>query len=588
MGLSDASDSAGDLAPLSDDERSCLAEIPGAPRPPRDIASLDWARYGLDVAAVRAGLERPRDGIVFTPPSMAHLLAWRLRVALERAAIVPKRVLDPALGTGSLLLALGAQLGWPANVQLVGVERDAAICAEARRQLPVSVEVRCGDSLGDPEADGFFDAVIGNPPFLAEKGNKAVFRALSEQPRWRDRLTGKGDLQYLFIHHALDVLVPGGAFALITTAYWPTASSARRLRADLRNRALLDELVSLGPLRVFKGCSFHTLLLVGRKRLEGGPPEPIDAPTRVLRLESQGTLRDLVRALDGQSPHVAQNRWSAPRRALEEPWHLDLSEEDQRVLSLLDAQWVALGAQLEDRQGVVSGADRDGDGHGIFFLTSPERDALERRGLPTRFLLPLVRGATVEVFGHSPEIDERTSYLLYLRGDEEPAEISVAIEHLRPFEERLRRRREVELGRRPWWALQWPRSQELTGCPKLICPRRSDQARFALEPGTMGVSSDCTFLLPCAGQRADLKAAHLLLNSSALDWQLQKRGKRKGQMLELYAEPLRRLRLPAQFDATGIDVMASPKEVDRQVLAVLDVPREVRRVFEAWWAKRWG
>jgi len=230
MGLSDASDSAGDLAPLSDDERSCLAEIPGAPRPPRDIASLDWARYGLDVAAVRAGLERPRDGIVFTPPSMAHLLAWRLRVALERAAIVPKRVLDPALGTGSLLLALGAQLGWPANVQLVGVERDAAICAEARRQLPVSVEVRCGDSLGDPEADGLFDAVIGNPPYIFTR-NEGI-DAIQKKYFYHHYQHQSSQLNTfgIFLERCYELLKKGGVLGFITPNNWLTIDSFSSLR----------------------------------------------------------------------------------------------------------------------------------------------------------------------------------------------------------------------------------------------------------------------------------------------------------------------------------------------------------------------
>ena len=94
----------------------------------------------------------------------------------------------------------------------------------------------------DPEwmfgiKDGF-DIVIGNPPYIGEKGHKELFRPIASTEFGKRFYQGKMDYFYFFFHKGLDLLVDNGELAFITTNYYPTATGAKKLRRDFKNRGV--------------------------------------------------------------------------------------------------------------------------------------------------------------------------------------------------------------------------------------------------------------------------------------------------------------------------------------------------------------
>jgi SAM-dependent methyltransferase len=127
------------------------------------------------------------NGVHYTPPSLAAFLASAL---YRHAALVDAehiRVLDPACGDGSLLVAF-AQLAPPdvrARLQLVGHDTDGAALAKASASLShlnVRTELHKEDFLSLPSScaqhqgslfetarqpeQARFDVVIANPPYV--------------------------------------------------------------------------------------------------------------------------------------------------------------------------------------------------------------------------------------------------------------------------------------------------------------------------------------------------------------------------------------------------------------------------------------
>ena len=108
----------------------------------------------------RSRSERRQLGQFFTPEPLARYLA---ELVMRRR---PRTLLDPAVGGGRLLRAL------PGKTKRFGIDVDAAAIDLARRSLPHSVELACGDFLDQnawPLSKTTFDAIIANPPYIRQQ-----------------------------------------------------------------------------------------------------------------------------------------------------------------------------------------------------------------------------------------------------------------------------------------------------------------------------------------------------------------------------------------------------------------------------------
>jgi adenine-specific DNA-methyltransferase len=467
-----------------------------------------------------------KRGQHFTPDAVADAL---VEMALSQATRPVNRVLDPACGDGALLAAVRRRLP---DAQLVGFDIDAEAASLARARLP-GAKIVVADALR--AAAGPFDAVVMNPPYVGEKGNRDLFdevRALG--PRWAERCTARMDYLYLFLHLGLDVLAAGGAMVALTTAYWPGATSASRLRDDLMERGSAPRFVRYDGRGLFGTAPGQHNLAVAVTRRDAaasglGAVRPPTGGSRAAQGWSWSDARWTGTHVEHGSIHHLSGELPAG------PWQPFVTQEDASWLDGLT--WsTRVGDVARDRQGVVSGCDRQGDSP-VFLLTAKE--ASDRGWIGAWFLEPLLRGSEVEPLVRAGAPHQPSTYLLYLDGSRVPP--PSVMEHLAVARPRLERRRETQLGKRPWWALHWPRDRALMRRPKLVTARRAPRPTFYLDLEGLVVSSDCTWVVPDKIVPLKLQAA---LHEPEVARLLRLTGKWKGGLCEFYSEPLRTLRLP--------------------------------------------
>jgi adenine-specific DNA-methyltransferase len=465
---------------------------------PRSGGALD--------AAIPDAIRR-RRGVFFTPQT----------VALRMADLVDEKAtghaIDLSCGDGALLEAV---IETRPQLSVVGVEREAVLAVAAAARV---VRARGGAEEGDriiwgdglerrPEL-GEAAAVLGNPPYVREKGNRELFRQVrTEHPDLDRYFDARIDLHYLFIHRGLDMLRAGGQLVYLTSEYWLAATGARKLRDDIRKRSVVEVLERLGE-GVFDSAPGHHSLILGTRRAA----DPGDQPAG-------------IRAGEPWTPFASGARLEGP--PLEE--------------------------FLEDHQGFVSGADR---------ATKSVRKKLDREvphGAPVfiwrrdeiprnerHLFRPLVRRSDCRANRVFLEPLER-EFVLWADGTEDALTACRIEVLLEPFRAALESRREVRKGTMPWYRIWWPRDVRDYARPKLIVPRRSTTAACSLDLSGSHVSSDCTFMTAKDGEDAipTLLTAMLVLNNESTVRHLRQFGKTKGDVIEFYSEPLQRLPLAVE------------------------------------------
>ena len=105
--------------------------------------------------------DRKLRGGYYTPSSITEVMAeW---VSLNSSI----RILEPSAGDGAFIRSLVARLSQSARITAIEVSREEAVLAKSRGDG--QIDVFCGDFFSWYEAnspDQYFDAMIGNPPFI--------------------------------------------------------------------------------------------------------------------------------------------------------------------------------------------------------------------------------------------------------------------------------------------------------------------------------------------------------------------------------------------------------------------------------------
>lgn len=388
--------------------------------------------------------------------------------------------------------------------------------------------------------------IISNPPYVGERSHKELFTTL-KTGYWAEHYRGRGDLYYYFFHLALALAQPETVCALLTPNYFLTATAAQYLRSRLRDQTQLLELINFGELRLFPSAhGHHSQLTLFR-------PGKSDATVSVSvkRAENKGLvsvqdLETLSRTEGQQLPQ--QSLFQGPELMLgRQSDDLPLEAEFTRMM----ASGSVIGDHFIVRQGIVSGADRLSPrlrewysldivaGTGIFVLTEPEYQALLSPETAS-WLKPWFKNSDITPL--QPNLNNR-SWLIYIhRNAGEPPK--AILEHLERFRPVLEARREVQLGRIPWYQLQWPREPEMFTAPKILLPQRARKGIAAYTHMPWFASADVYYILAKPGSPWTLEQLLPLLNSELYTQWWSHRGKRKGGLIELYYQPLISTPLP--------------------------------------------
>ncbi len=389
-------------------------------------------------------------------------------------------------------------------------------------------------------AKGGFDIIIGNPPYIGERGHTALFASLKNNVTWSQYYQGKMDYSYFFIHQSLNLLSKRGVVTQITTSYFTTADGAIKLRDDIKRRADWRLIRYYDELNVFKNVNNLSFIIFSLSS-KTQPKTICDVQRNSDFFETDNQML----YSDKGDIHLVPPDYVNALKKIENNCQLKISD----VLAI--------------NQGIVSGADRF-KRHHCKIIKKPFRKEKpifvfqDNEINEDEHLKPLLKNSDIKKYKLAKLPSKRILYSAKgnLKNNKKWQR------HLRLYRPLLERRREVKTGARAWYELQWPRDEKMFLGAKIITPQRSASNTFAYVEAPFYGSADIYFLTvkPVRmflnyDDKLVLKGLTMYLNSKVVEQWLMYKGKRKGKLLELYATPLKNIPLP-NFSSEDIALLA--------------------------------
>lgn len=546
----------------------------------------------------RSLADAPRSGTVYTPAFLVRRMV-RAAVSLwldsrlphygsgEEAALLKNiRVLDLSTGAGAFAMGMLQELVrrrkrlepecpeadlirsiLEENIYGVDISPEALDVARFRFQCALLAaggegvcrdHLLCGDSL-DLTAGGVwrqglaavmegggFDLVIGNPPFVGEKGNRELFARLKSSPL-ASFCSSRMDYWYVFACVGLDALRPGGVMHLVVPNKWMANAGAAPLRRKLLADCSLLRLSDFGACRVFENARVHTMTILVERRGGGagplvpeyrrfcGPMEEVDAflehePYRQFPLpEDAGTCVE-----EGLS-FCSAAQWAVLEK-MEAAGNFRLDGRKEITQGIVPNPDVVSSRALESLEPEVARRSGIRRGDGVFVVPRDYFHGLPER--ERRFLKPLYE----PVLAGRYSLKEPEKVLLYLTPDNGSDQAVTLIRHLERFRPLMERRRETRMGRMKYYHVHWPRREEffLSG-PKILAARKCARPTFTYTEREAYVMMSFNVIRT---ERVSMKYLAALLNSRLMQFWFRLRGKMQGDAFQMDTAPI--LRAPVR------------------------------------------
>lgn len=403
---------------------------------------------------------------------------------------------------------------------------------------------------------GGFDIVIGNPPYIGESGHKEIFREVAATEFGSRAYQGKMDFFYFFFHKGLDILHTSGDLGFITTNYYPTATGAKRLRMDFAARTYIRQLINFNEVRVFESALGQHNMITLLTKNKAVPFEcksimcsgSYTASSEQLRLilnckATNSVIRFIQQdnVFDGVEYYIRQEGVA--------------SSDGDSIGSVIDkmaTQNRRLGDIAEVNQGVVSGCD---------YVSNRNISDISDTSVALKdgiFVLDMENPRDREIFASFSDEEKKlfrpfyknsevsryhcnlchTKVLLYLSKKTESLDnYPKVLSHLHRFWPVLQRRREAQTGAIKPFQLQWARTEAIFLGKKIVVPYRTKENSFAYNDVEWFCRSDA-YVITAKSESLDLFYLLGVLNSKLTYAWLYNRGKRKGEVLELFQVPL--------------------------------------------------
>ncbi|MCA9096925.1 MAG: N-6 DNA methylase [Planctomycetaceae bacterium] len=547
-------------------------------------------------------------GVFYTPAPLAE---WMFRRSLHYCQTFGTQhptILDPACGAGAFLLAarkILSEQGTSNPLPLLhGVDLDESALTSLKTELSnltgssssetIASNILHGDALTgagwQPSSDnldglnwgtsfpnilaeGGFDLIIANPPYLREKDARPEFERIALTNWGRRHKEPRMDLWHYFLHRSLDLVRPDGIVCFIVNSYWTQATGARKLIARLAAETTLLEVVDFANLPLFENVQ-------GRHMAFWLQAARSDRHCRIRRINDTSLSSSLL------SLHSID----APAQSDFTEWHLDqfdLYSAGRLTLEKippLPAGSSPLGDHYEVRQGIAENpptitrrhVERYPDlwpiGTGVFVLTHAEVAQLSLSPAEQSLLRPYWETRELDRYS-SPA--QPTRSILYLTPKTAPDIDSLPQlkRHLARFREILELRREVLRGVIQWWHLHWPREERLFHGPRIISLQMGSRPRFVYCTDPAAVGFSCHILLPKPNATWSLPALTAILNSSrAEDW-FATHAKHRGKKFDIGGNVLKDFPLPPFNSAINDEL--TRLTLERQSLKPATTPEEI-------------
>lgn len=394
---------------------------------------------------------------------------------------------------------------------------------------------------------GGFDIVIGNPPYLGEKGNKEIFRDIVKSDFGKKHYRGRSDLIYLFFHLGIDIAKKGGIISYITTNYFVTATGAIYLRKYIKEHSNIIKIINFDDIKMFRDAKGqNSLISLLRKIKEYGYKSELINFRETKKKLAKEAISNIIENKNVKIEKIAHQNYFQT-----DNYYIKINIEDEiikKVLSKLMGE-SSLKEYCTINQGIVSGADKltmmhikkynvTGEkGEGIFVLSDKELKNKNFEDYELQKVKKFYKNSDIRKYLCN---EIKTENIMYISKNDDIEKYQNIKKHLLKYKTILENKRECKNGRLPWYSLNWYRREEIFENEKIIAPQRSIRNTFAYNNGDWYASADVYYINVKQEKQSsiDLKYVLALLNSKIYYIWLYYKGKRKGKMLELYAKPL--------------------------------------------------
>lgn len=528
-----------------------------------DYAAIQWRRKSAELEAWQAYRDRlktlrivdPACGSgVFLIMAFDFLKAELGRVNDKIAELRGERHIQDLIDPDSEILTNNL-FGVDVNSESIEIAKLSLWIKTARRGKvldSLSGNLRVGDSLIEDSnfayldhaftwetafpgvfAEGGFDVVLGNPPYVRMEHLKALKPYLEKR---YEVVSDRADLYCYFFERGLRLLKPGGRLGFISSNTFFKTGSGKPLRGYLRREATIEGVVDFGDLQIFEGVTTYPAILTMKR---GAAPKGHDLRFWKVDALPEGNFQATWGKAAGPYPQAALGAGS---------WEL----ENTALRALRDK--IRTGRKTLKQ---VYGSPLYGIKTGLnaaFVIDSATKERLCAQDPRSAELLkPFLEGKDLKRWRAEP----RGLWLIYIPKNRIEIDDYPAIrDWLLPFKDKL----EARATKQEWFELQ--QAQEAYAphfaAPKISYPHFNDTRNFLFEP--LGAfSNDKSYLIP-----SDDKALLGLLNSRVLWFMLSSMSPPvRGGFHELRVQYVEKLPVPTWNDSARAKLTAESEQASK-------------------------
>jgi Eco57I restriction-modification methylase/TaqI-like C-terminal specificity domain/Putative RNA methylase family UPF0020 len=331
-------------------------------------------------------------------------------------------------------------------------------------------------------AQGGFDVVVGNPPYIRQEW-LAPFKSYWEK-RYRS-YHGVADIFVYFFEQGIELLRPGGQLAFITSGSWVRGNFGAPMRKFLSTNARMISMVDFGEFQPFEDAEMirPTIAIV-----EKAPP---GGDMHLFKWLTSGRPPETLSDEIAVAPTVRSERFGAGAWELESDSVLALREK-------LSARGTPLGAYATRpiNRGVTTGFNE------AFVISSAQREAfILADPRSAEIIFPFIQGTHIRSW-HTEASD---SHLIFARRGIEIDGYPAILSHLSQFREGLEPKPDDWSGGewrgRKSGPYKWFEIQDATDYwrdflkPKIVWPDITNRPRFAFD-ASLSFVADTVLIVP--------------------------------------------------------------------------------------------
>jgi len=425
--------------------------------------------------------------------------------------------------------------------------------------------------------EGGFDIIIANPPYIGQSGNRDLFRPLLKTTLGEKFHQRRMDYFYFFFHKSISLGKPNSIITFITTNYFLNATYADKLRKDLYANCDFLKLINFNEAKIFENATGqHNAISI----LKLGINQNQKVNTKITKHKGNIKNNIIYNILYGHDK-LTENHEFKSRHIFELPkFHIlieGINDNNPKVklLNSIKRESKKLIDYAVIEQGIVTGSNKLSNkykekyniqkeiGSGILILQKNEIEALNLNIKEREYIKPWYKNSDIDKWICNETTQQN---IIYITSVDEICENNIPnlINHFTPYKPLLLNRN-VRTGtytideynqflqekidipyvmikssfkKGYYYLISYCRNKDVFEGPKIVCPQRSPKNKFAYTDKPWYGASDVYFISQKENSKINLKYLLAILNSNLIYFWLYNKGQRKGEILQLFKEPL--------------------------------------------------